>query len=181
MLTMCDAKKLMVRLTVVVCLSINLAAAQPEAAQSSPTGSRKISSDLIQRTRSEGADTRVKVVVQFNEMPATLIDGLLSRFAARVTRKLSALNMRVIELPVNAVEALASQKEVRYLSPDRPIDMLGHVETTTGTAAVREQTNTLLGGLITTPTVFDGSGIAIAIVDSGINAGHSAFRAQPGL
>src|SRR5204862_1534828 len=116
-----DAKKLMIQLTVVVCLSINLADVQPRAAQSNPTGSRKISSDLIQRARSEGGDVRVKLVVQFNEMPATLIDDLLSRFAAKVTRKLSALNMRVIELPVNAVEALASQKEVRYLSPDRPI------------------------------------------------------------
>jgi len=179
--TMYDAKKLIARLTVVVCLSINLAATHPGAAQSIPTGSRKLSSDLIQQMRSEGGDARVKVVIQFNEMPATLIDGVLSRFGARVTRKLSALNMRVIELPVNAVEALASQNEVRYLSPDRPIAMLGHIETTTGTAAVREQTNTLLGGLITTTTVFDGSGIAIAIVDSGINAGHSAFRDQAGL
>jgi len=74
---MYDANKLIVRLMVVVCLSINLAAGQPGAAQSRPTGSRKISSDLVQRVRSEGSDSRVKVVVQFNEMPPPLVDGLL--------------------------------------------------------------------------------------------------------
>ncbi|HEY0346703.1 MAG TPA: hypothetical protein VGC60_00990, partial [Pyrinomonadaceae bacterium] len=66
MLTMYDAKKLIVRLTVVVCLSINLAAAHPGAAQSIPTRSRKLSSDLIQQMRSERGDARVKVVIQFN-------------------------------------------------------------------------------------------------------------------
>src|ERR1041384_3842873 len=180
MWTMCDLNKLIVRLMVAICLSFNLAASQPGAAQRS-IGSRKLSSDLVQRVRREGSDSRVKVVVQFNEMPAPLIDGLLTKFAARVTHRLSALNMGVIEIPVNAVEALASQKEVRYLSPDRPISTFGHIETTTGTAAVREQTNTLLGELITTTTVFDGSGIAIAIVDSGIDARHSAFRDHNGL
>src|SRR6266513_333190 len=144
MLTMYDAKKLIVRLMVAIWISISLAAGQPGAAQSRPNSSRKTSPDLVQRVRSEGSDSRIKVVVQFNEMPPPLIDGLLSRYAAKVTRRLSTLNMRVIEIPVNAVEALSSQKEVRYLSPDRPIAGLGHIETATGTAAVREQTNTLL-------------------------------------
>src|SRR2546423_7845973 len=116
MLTMCDLNKLIVRLMVAICLSINLAASPPGAAQSRPTGSRKLSADLVQRVRGEGSDSRVKVVVQFNEMPASLIDGLLAKFAARVMRRLTALNMRVIEIPVNAVEALASQKEVRTMS-----------------------------------------------------------------
>src|SRR5207248_11087202 len=80
----------------------------------------------------------------------------------------------------NAVEALASHKEVRYLSPDREVAALGHIETTTGTAAARQQTNTLLDGLVTTTSVLDGSGIAIAIVDSGIDVAHSAFRVQNG-
>jgi len=98
--------------------------------------------------RSEGGDARVKVVIQFNEMPAALIDGVLSRFAARVTRKLSALNMRVIELPVNAVEALASQKEVRYLSPDRPIAMLGQLKQRPEPRPCASRPTHLLGGLI---------------------------------
>jgi len=82
---MYDAKKLIVRLMVAICLSINLVAVQPGAAQAKLIGSRKISSDLIQAVRSQGSDSRVKVVVQFNEMPATPIDDLLSRNAARVT------------------------------------------------------------------------------------------------
>src|SRR5205807_9921096 len=119
--------------------------------------------------RGVAGDARVRVVVQFNEIPPPFIDGLLSRYTARVTGRLSALNMRVIEIPVRAVEALALQKEVRYLSPDRPIATFGHIETTTGTTAARQQTSTLAGGLVTTTNAFDGSGIAIAIVDSGID------------
>src|SRR5207244_1844878 len=179
-LTMYDANKLIVRLMFVILLIVNLAAGLPSAAQSRPSGARKISSGLVQRVRGAGGDSRVKVVVQFTEIPAPLIDGLLSRYTANVTGRLSALNMRVIEIPLRAVEALALQKEVRYLSADRPIATLGHIETTTGTTAARQQTSALPGGIVTATNVFDGSGIAIAIVDSGIDITHSAFRDQNG-
>src|SRR5438128_8128620 len=119
-LTMYDANKLIVRLMLVICFSVNLAAGQPCAAQSRPSGARKISSDLVQRVRGAGGDSRIKVVVQFNEIPAPLIDGLLSRYTANVTGRLSALNMRVMEIPVRAVERRAWQKELRYSAPDRP-------------------------------------------------------------
>src|SRR5207249_8844613 len=57
----------------------------------------------------------------------------------------------------------------------------GHIENTTGTAAVRVQTSTELGGQTTNTAVFDGHGIGIAIVDSGIDVTHTAFKDQYGL
>src|SRR5256714_13320580 len=109
---MYDANKLIVRIMLAICFCINLAAGQPGRAQSRPIGGRKISSDLVRQVRGGAGDARVRVVVQFNEIPTPFIDGLLSRFTARVTGRLTPLNIRVIEIPVRAGEALASQKDV---------------------------------------------------------------------
>jgi len=59
-----------------------------------------------------------------------------------------------------------------YISPDVMIESFGHVTATTGTDLVRTQSSLL--GLITTSSL-DGSGIGIAVLDSGVDTGHRAF------
>src|SRR6185369_2270750 len=124
---------------------VGLPGARLFAADTSHSRSRT-SPDLIQ----SGRDKRVSVIVQFNSSSATIIDLILNTLGARVTRRLNAINMRALDLPLGAVAALASLKQVRFVSPDRQIASFGHVETTTGTADARVQTTTTLGGLITT-------------------------------
>jgi hypothetical protein len=138
----------------------------------------KISQELLQLAQSAGGQQRARVIVQLNSTSG--IDSLLVAVGATVTRQLRRLNMRAVELPLPALEELASRKEIRFISPDRPISTFGHIETTTGTAAVREQTTTLLG-LVPTTTVFDGHGIGIAIVDSGIDSRHQVFANDLGI
>ena len=92
--------------------------------------------------------------------------------------KLGAVSARV---PAQSLRALAARSEVLYVSPDRALAAGGHVETTTGTAAVRTQTNYALLGLLQTTTTFDGAGVGIAVVDSGLDAGHEVFRDAAGL
>ena len=73
-----------------------------------------------------------------------------------------------LELPAKAVALLANWPEVDFVSLDRPTLSLGHVTSTTGADAVR--------GLGTfNGTHLDGSGIAIAILDSGIDPNHVSF------
>jgi serine protease AprX len=153
---------------------------RPKAAPAAAT-STKISPDLLPKLRGAGGDNRVPVVIQLKAMPDRDIDTLLTGYGARIVRVLKRLNVRVVDVPLNAVHALASRSEVRYISPDRQVATFGHVAATTGTDAVRVRTTTSLLGLVTTTTVFDGTGVGVAIIDSGIDEGHLAFRNQLGV
>ena len=59
-----------------------------------------------------------------------------------MTRQLNNLRMRIVDLPVNAMEALAACRHIRYTSTNRQINSFGPIENTTGAASIREQTTT---------------------------------------
>ncbi len=147
----------------------------------------KLSPDLT--ALADGSQSAsVNVVVQLNgSSQKTLLDAALkladvvNDVGGRVTRsfvKLGAVSARV---PPQALRSLATRTEVRYVSPDRALGPSGHVETTTGTAAVRTQTTYSLLGLVQTTTTFDGSGVGIAVVDSGLDSAHEVFRDASGM
>ena len=65
---------------------------------------------------------------------------------------------------------------INYVSPDRKTAGMGHVANTTGAAAVRSQAATANRAAYT----LDGSGIGIAVLDSGIYAAHNGFKNAAG-
>ena len=65
---------------------------------------------------------------------------------------------------------LAADPDVAYISLDNEVQSSGHVTTTTGTQQVRAQKVSL--GLNNT---LDGSGVTIAVLDSGIDSKHKSF------
>src|SRR5205085_11609048 len=141
----------------------------------------KLASDLSATLQAAQPNERVKVIVQFKGAPALQAEAVLADSpTANVVRRFARLNARVLTLPANAVAALAARADVAYVGPDRPAAAFGHVTTTTGTEAVRTQTSLDLLGL-TTNTTLDGTGIGIAVLDSGIDATHVAFRNSLGL
>jgi len=137
-----------------------------------------MSADLV-RQRQKGG--RARIIIQLKQRPSSLFDSLLSTLGGERAVKLNSLNLRVVDLPVTAFEALAAHDDVRFISRDRQTISFGHIETTTGTANVRTQTTTLLGGLLPTTTTYDGRGVGIAIADSGIDGQHVAFRDSLGF
>src|ERR1044072_1896713 len=116
---------------------------------------------------------RVSVVLQLNGKPSGKLTSLLNRSGVHVRSQLKALNAFTVELPASVLEELASFSEVEFVSADSAVASFGHVSATTGTDAGRTQTKTLLG--ITTTTTLDGTGIGIAIIDSGIDTNHTSF------
>jgi len=74
------------------------------------------------------------------------------------------------KVPAVLVNAIAARPDVVHIALDRPTRLLGHLETTTGAAAARNQ-----GYPSSAP--IDGSGIGIAILDSGIDSSHHSFGA----
>src|SRR5207247_10514745 len=73
-----------------------------------------------------------------------------------------------VQIPASSVVTLSADNAVKYISLDRKTQVTGHLETTTGAEDARYL------GTDDTGTI-DGSGIGIAILDSGIYAAHHAF------
>jgi serine protease AprX len=140
------------------------------AAKSAVTSS-KISPDLRQLILSGQGDKRVKVIVQQMEETSGggLLGGLLNTVGGLLEGVLSLLNIRIVDVQVNDVELLATDPNVSYISLDTAVRSSGHLTTTTGTQQVRVQ-KTLLG-----TNNLDGSGVTIAVLDSGIDKGHKSF------
>ncbi|HYG10571.1 MAG TPA: S8 family serine peptidase, partial [Pyrinomonadaceae bacterium] len=116
----------------------------------------------------------VKAILQINGKLSNQFNALLRNHAVRVKHNFRNLDTLSIELPKSVVDQLESFSEVVYVSVDAEVKSFGHVTETTGTEAMRTQrTTTLLGG--TTTTTLDGTGIGIAVLDSGIDAGHTSF------
>ena len=76
--------------------------------------------------------------------------------------------MAVAELPVSALDELASFDEVSFVSADAETEVLGHVSKTTGDDAAAAQTYSAV-------TKLDGTGVGIAVIDSGIYDQHASF------
>jgi subtilisin family serine protease len=142
-------------------------AAALEGRQEEPAD--RVSPDLLELARDpEAAGRRVRVIVQERAgLDALLASTLGSEVKTR--GRFDSLGARVVELPARLVERLSEQKGVRFLSPDRETTGFGHVTRTTGTDDVRETAGTNVNGL-------DGTGIGIAVLDSGIDTGHTSFR-----
>ncbi|OLE54800.1 MAG: hypothetical protein AUG51_06775 [Acidobacteria bacterium 13_1_20CM_3_53_8] len=175
------------RLTAVallLCLSTgmfvtNMTQAQQQRGQDSENSRRddedKVSSDLRDMMNGSHAGDHVRVIVQPNGNWGSRHDDLLRNVGARVRRSFQNFNARVVEMPASAAQALASNQEISYVSLDNQMSVLGHVTTTTGTQ--QERTQSALLGLLS--TTYDGSGVGIAFLDSGIDLTHKSFSGSP--
>jgi serine protease AprX len=145
---------------------VNSHAASLEGRQDEPAD--RVSPDLLELARDpEAAGRRVRVIVQERAgLDAALASALGPE--VRTRGRFDSLGARVVELPARLVERLSEQRGVRFLSLDRDTSGFGHVSRTTGADEVRETAGTNVAGL-------DGSGIGIAVLDSGIDTAHTTF------
>jgi subtilisin family serine protease len=142
---------------------------QPTA--DAPRKSRKLSPDLeVAAARPDADDAPVRTIVQVRDPRGENLKQLLKRHGIRVHRQMNNLQMMDVELPKAVLNELAESEDVQFVSADQAVKALGHLTTTTGAEAVRTQTNAA-GQRYT----LDGTGIGIALLDSGIDSGHKAF------
>jgi len=135
----------------------------------------KISEDLRNEMQSaaSGSD-RVSVILQTDDAGSGRLNSMLNRLGLQVSSRMTQLGAIKVEGSVAAIEKLAAQSEIRHLSLDKKVMSLGHISATTGADDVRQQTATSPQG-VTTSYGLDGSGIGIAILDSGIDTNHVSF------
>ncbi|HEX8149020.1 MAG TPA: S8 family serine peptidase, partial [Pyrinomonadaceae bacterium] len=138
----------------------------------------KVSHALRDRLRLSGDPAQAAaVILQLGGKPSGRLNAMLNRAGVHVGARLNSLDALALELPLGLVEELASFGEVRFVSPDADVVSTGHVVTTTGTEAAR--TSGLVAGLAGPP--FDGAGVGIAIIDSGMDVTHKSFGAKADL
>ena len=135
----------------------------------------KISDDLRELMQSgrRGKD-RVSVILQVDDVKSGSLSDWLKRYGVEVNSQLPRFGTLTVEVPVKALEELAARNEVHHISSNREVQAFGHVTATTGADAVRQQTTTSPLG-ITTNYTLNGSGIGIAVLDSGIDTNHKSF------
>ncbi|HJQ23908.1 MAG TPA: S8 family peptidase [Blastocatellia bacterium] len=137
---------------------------------------RNMSADL-QEFLNTAAGGWVGVIVETKPSPnGQAFSRFLTRIAqlgGTVSRRLNNDKHLAVQIPVAAAAALASDNAVKYVTLDKTTHVTGHLETTSGAALAR--------GLGTTATgAINGSGVGIAILDSGIYAAHHSFLNSAG-
>lgn len=131
----------------------------------------KISADLRERIGVSPTGERVSAIVQFNGGNDAAVDRLLNDYEASLESNFKNLGTRAVEISIDKLESFAARNEVRYVSLNRDAEWLGHIDTTTGTAAMRSRTGN---------NNLDGTGIGIAVIDSSVFNSHAAFLGADG-
>ena len=127
----------------------------------------KIASELNDQLGSQGGDTMVKVILQLEDKPSGSLNALLAANGVKIRKHFTSLDSFALELPLNVVNALSQFSEVAFVSLDSEVMTLGgHVAHTSGADNVRT---------MATDGALDGSGVGIAILDSGIYGAHTSF------
>ena len=142
----------------------------------------KLSPDLRELVAGADQNRTVKVILQSDDIDNPQLLDLLKSNGVVIEGREAAFNILIIDLPVRLAQEVAAARGARHLSLDKPIEFLGHIETTTGVSLVRSLTNTtIIGGMVNTVTSqLDGTGIGIAIVDSGVYENHHFYEDATG-
>ena len=128
-------------------------------------GSPKLSKDL----EGKKASDQVDVIVQYTQAPtARHHQKVLSR-GGTLKQELSVVKAGAYSMPASALASLAADPEVAYISPDRSLS--GYLNN--GGPAVNAPYAWSLG--------LDGSNMAVAVIDSGIQATTSKGKQIPDL
>src|SRR6266566_5116709 len=128
----------------------------------------KLSKD-VEDLKSGPSATTVDVIIQFNQAPTQAHHQKVQDKGGVLKTKLDFINGAHYSVPVEALDALADDPDVVYISPDRGVS--GSLDYTT--TAVGAPTAWNIYGL-------DGSGIGVAVIDSGMHSSMSDFYGLSG-
>jgi subtilisin family serine protease len=162
-----SAKARFVRIAAATIVAVALGSAPSARVTASENLASKLDGVLQQRVLAGG---RSRVVLRGGS--ATALAALLPTLpflGVRLIARLPLIDAVVLDAPNFSLPILGVNPQVRRLSIDRPVVGVNErTGVTTGAAAVRQQ----LG--------YDGAGVGVAIIDSGIDASHDDLRDSAG-
>ena len=120
----------------------------------------KISSDVIERSSS---DQTVHVIIQYKHDPGLAEQNLVDNVRGKLKKSLPLIHAVAAQVPASALDQIASDPNVAYISMDHPV--VARQVSITQAEFTTEPINA--------PQVwskgFNGAGIGVAVIDSGIN------------
>lgn len=126
------------------------------------SGDEKISGDLRNSARLDAVD----VIVQFRRLPQSAdIAGVVAK-GASLKRTFRHVPAAVFRVPSQALAGIASNPQITYISPDRVV------------AGKLEFAAPAIGADLAFSSGWTGSGIGIAVLDSGINPEHPDVKGR---
>jgi serine protease AprX len=139
-------------------------------------GKGRLAPDLAEKLKNGSPSDKLRLVV--STLKGANFEAVVDQVRAlgfEVSGEFKNVRQLVMELPIEAVESLAGVEGIDYIAPDRPVQGLAsHIQTTTGASKVypSELGGSLLSSLTSSllgASGFDGTGIGIAILDSGVD------------
>jgi subtilisin family serine protease len=144
---------------------------------------RKIAPDLAQMMEKLSPAESVRLVVVLENRGGQEVADNLQKLGGRVRRALRNVRQIALDLPLGQVEELSAVDGVRYVAPDRKVQgFSSHLQTTTGAS------NTYPGAWENNLDLifneyglgYDGTGVGVAVIDSGIEDRHADLRDDGG-
>jgi serine protease AprX len=158
----------MFRTKIVVRCALALLVSGGAAAPASAQGPGKIGPLAQQRSGLATGSSRV-IVRAVDESSASSVASAVSLAGGHVRRSLPLINGFVVDLPNSALQNAAGNSAVARVSLDRKVvATMERTGATIGASAVRQE----LG--------YDGAGVGVAIIDSGITAWHDDLTGAAG-
>jgi len=138
----------------VVGLALLMLSAMPSYAGPTAKFSKDLGSAL-------GSNSTVTVIVQYQQMPSSTNLKTAQSSGAKIGRKLPTINAVTMTIPASMLTALGADPNVIYVTPDRRISM-------TSTPVTEQFGTAVEADVAASQYALDGTGIAVAIIDSGI-------------
>jgi serine protease AprX len=115
---------------------------------------------IAARAHRAAVNETVNVIVQYKQVPQTEQEGRVQRLGAHLNSRLHVVKGMALTIPVSALPALEADSEVVSVNLDHPLR--GMDETTDQATNVPSAWN----------AGYNGAGIGVAVIDSGINDNH---------
>jgi serine protease AprX len=137
-------------------------------------GQARLAPDLLQTLQKRSPNDKVRLVVTLDGFNSREVTDLVRALGGQVRGVYPSIGEMVLDLPLGSVTRLRQSANLSYIAPDRPVNgVLSHLEVTTGSAQVYAGLTPLLPF---GPTGYDGSGVGVAVLDSGIDPNHFDLR-----
>ena len=132
-----------------------------------------VAADLREMMKQDPSGTkRVDVIVQAKDADNPSLRALIDSGEAIIVERIGRTETLVVNMSLSTVGSLSTSGLVNYISPNREIKKLGHIETTTGTSQMRSQPS---GFGRNQAYTLDGAGVGIAVIDSGVSPYVKSF------
>jgi len=135
-------------------------------------GKAGIASDLYQAMQKGSPSRTVRLVVSLDGADPAAVASQVTALGGEVRKYFRHVNHMLVVMPLDSIGALAEIEGIDYIAPDRDVSgVASQLETTTGASLAYAYSQ---GGA--SAQGVDGSGVTIALIDSGVDGNHFDLR-----